>query len=465
MLKSLLPSLLLATTLCAQPDQKIQDAIYADAVADSAGHDYLTRLCDDFGGRLTGSPANWAAMERTVAELKALGIEARLEKFRMPGWVRGDDEVTLLTPVARRLRAAALSYTNPHAPFEAEVVDIGDGREEDIAKLNAPAGKIGLLSPNTSVPRGQYEKAAVKAGMKAILWINRVNGGQLLARTGSFQGEPMQIPIYNITQEEGYWLRRLIERGQTVKVRLHTRSHCQEIETANIVATLPGRTADTIVVGAHFDSWDLGQGAMDNGTGTAQVYAIAKVLKQHAPVNERTIELVWFNGEEQGLWGSRVHAPTLKDRPVAVAINLDMVGFPLSVNSLGYDDLLPVLERYNESLGEKKLKQGVTNITWFGSDHTPYQLEGIRAITFGGVIPPESVRYYHDLADTIDKVEPKLISESTAAIATLVYRLANEPGLPTTRVSAKDTEALFRKFDLQKRMQGVGLWPFAEPAP
>ncbi len=465
MLKLLLPSLLLASALCAQPDQKIQDAIYADAIADSAGHDYLTRLCDDFGGRLTGTPENWAAMERTIEELKALGIEARLEKFKMPGWVRGDDEVTLLAPVARRIRAAALSYTNPHAPFEAEVVDIGDGREEDIAKLTAPAGKIGLLSPNTSVPRGQYEKAAVKAGMKAILWINRVNGGQLLARTGSFQGEPLQIPMYNVTQEEGFWLRRLLERGQTVRVRLHTRSHCQEVETANIVATLPGRTADTIVVGAHFDSWDLGQGAMDNGTGTAQVFAIAKVLKEHAPVNERTIELVWFNGEEQGLWGSRVHAPTLKDRPVAAAINLDMVGFPLSVNSLGYDDLLPILERYNESLGEKKLKQGVTNITWFGSDHTPYQLEGIRAITFGGVIPPESVRYYHDLADTIDKVEPKLISESTAAIATLVYRLANEPGLPTTRVSAKDTEALFRKFDLQKRMQGVGLWPFAEPAP
>lgn len=465
MLKSLLPSLLLATTLCAQPDQKIQDAIYAGAIADSAGHDYLTRLCDDFGGRLTGSANNWAAMERTAAELKALGIEARLEKFKMPGWVRGDDEVTLLAPIERRLRAVALSYTNPHAPFEAEVVDIGDGRAEDIAQLKAPAGKIGLLSPNTSVPRGQYEKAAVKAGMKGIIWINRVNGGQLLARTGSFQGEPLQIPIYNVTQEEGFWLRRLLERGQTVRVRLHTRSHCQEIETANIVATLPGRTADTIVVGAHFDSWDLGQGAMDNGTGTAQVFAIAKVLKEHAPVNQRTIEFVWFNGEEQGLWGSRVHAPTLKGRPVAAAINLDMVGFPLAVNSLGYDDLVPVLERYNESLGDKKLKQGVTNITWFGSDHTPYQLEGIRSITFAGVIPPESVRYYHDFADTIDKLDPKLIPEATAAVATLVYRLANEPGLTTARVSAKDTEALFRKFDLQKRMQGVGLWPFAEPAP
>ena len=465
MLKSLLLSLLLVTALCAQPDQTVQDAIYAEAVTDPAGHDFLTRLCDDFGGRLTGSPQNWGALERTVAELKTLGIEARLEKYKMPGWVRGDDELTMLTPVHRRLRAVALSYCQPHEPFEADLVDIGDGRAEDIAKLTAPAGKVGLLSPNTSVPRGQYETAAIKAGMRGIIWINRVNGGQVLARSGSFQGQPMIIPVYNVTQEEGYWMRRLLERGQSVKVRLHTRSYCQEVETANIVATLPGRTADTIVVGAHFDSWDLGQGAMDNGTGTAQLYALAKVLKKHAPLNERTIEIVWFNGEEQGLWGSRVHAPTMKDRPVAAMINLDMVGFPLSVNSLGYDDLLPLLERYNASLGEKKLKQGVGNINWFGSDHTPYQLEGIRAITFGGIIPPESVRYYHDLADTIDKLDPKLIPESTAAIATLVYRLANEPGLTTTRVSAADTEALFRKFALETRMKGVGLWPFAEPAP
>jgi hypothetical protein len=146
-------------------------------------------------------------------------------------------------------------------------------------------------------------------------------------------------------------------------------------------------------------------------------------------------------------------------------INLDMVGFPLSVNSLGYDDLLPLLERYNTSLGGHKLKQGVGNINWFGSDHTPYQLEGIRAITFGGLIPPESVRYYHDLADTIDKVDPKLIPEATAAIAALVYRLANEPGLPTDRMAAADTEALFKKFALETRMRSVGLWPFAEPKP
>lgn len=459
----------LTAPLRAEPIPFVQDAIVADALADTAGHEFLTRLCDDFGGRLTGSPANQGALERTVAELKALGVEARLEKFKMPGWVRGQDEVMLLAPLQRPMRVAALSYTQPHEKFEAEVIDIGQGREEDFAKLDA-RGKIGLLAPHTTVPRGQYEKAALKHGMRGILFINRVAGGQLLARTGSFNGEPLKIPVYNITQEEGYWLQRLLQRGQTVRVSMHTTSHCEEIETANIVATFPGRTADTIVVGGHFDSWDLGQGAMDNGIGTAQLYALAKVLKTRSPQNERTIELVWFNGEEQGLWGSRVHAPTLAARPVAAMINLDMVGYPLSVNALGSDDLVPVLEAFDVTLGAHKLKQGVGNINWFGSDHTPYQLAGIRSITFGALIPPESVRYYHDLADTIDKVEPKLISESTAVIAALVYRLANVPGLPTERVSPAAVEASFRKFDLQNRMRGVGLWPFgpdpvSSPAP
>lgn len=448
----------------AQPEQATQDAIVADALADKSGTEFLTRLCDDFGGRLTGSVNNRGALERTVAELKALGLEARLEDFTMPGWVRGDDEAEMLSPVKRKLRSTSLSYTQPHERFEAEVIDIHDGREADFAGLDAK-GKIGLLAPNTTVPRGQYETAAVNHGLRGLLFIDRVAGGQLLSRTGSFTGVPLRIPVYGITQEEGLWMTRLLQRGESVKVSMHTRSHCAEIATANIVVTFPGRTADTIVVGAHFDSWDLGQGATDNGIGTAQLFALAKVLKAHAPQNLRTIELVWFNGEEEGLWGSRFHAPAMKDRPVAAMLNLDMVGFPLSVNALGYDELVPLLERFDASLGARKLKQGVANINWFGSDQTSFQLEGIPSITMGGRIEPDVVRYYHDFADTVEKVDPRLIPEATATIAALVYRLANEPGLPVTRHTAAETAALFRKFDLEKKMTGIGLWPFGELPP
>ena len=456
--------LLLAGTLHAQPVQATQDAMVADALADKAGTEFLTHLCDDFGGRLTGSVNNRGALDRTVAELKALGVDAHLEPFTMPGWIRGDDEVEMLAPVHRKLRAASLSYTQPHERFEAEVVDIRDGREEDFAGL-VTAGKIGLLAATAAQSSRQLEEVAVRHGLCGILFTDRVAGGELLARTGSFNGVPLRLPFFAITQEEGLWMARLLKRGEKVSVSLLTRSRCAEIETANIVATFPGRTPDLIVVGAHFDSWDLGQGATDNGLGTAQVFALAKALQTHAPQNLRTIELVWFNGEEEGLFGSRFHAASLRGRPVAAMLNLDMVGFPIAVNALGYDELVPLLERFDASLGKRKLKQGVSSITWFGSDHTSFQLEGIPTLTLGGTIEPDVVRYYHDFADTVEKVDPRMIPESSATVAALVYRLANEPGLAVARRTPAETATLFRKFDLEKRMTNLGLWPFGALPP
>ena len=461
---TILAALLFATALHAQPVQATQDALVADALADKAGTEFLTHLCDDFGGRLSGSAGNRGALERTVAELKALGVDARLEPFTMPGWVRGEDEAEMVAPLKRKLRAVSLSYTQPHERFEADVVDIRDGREEDFAGIDA-AGKIGLLAPTTSRASRQLEESALRHGLRGILFVDRVAGGELLARTGSFNGVPLKLPFYAITQEEGFWMGRLLKRGQRVTVSLLTRSHCEPTPTANIVATFPGRTPETIVVGAHFDSWDLGQGATDNGIGTGQLFALAKVLQAHAAQNLRTIELVWFNGEEFGLFGSRHHAAAVRDRPVVAMVNLDMVGFPLSVNALGYDELVPVLERFDASLGKRKLKQGVSSISWFGSDHTSFQLEGIPAITLGGRIEPDVTRYYHDFADTVEKVDPRMIPEVAATTAALVYRLANEPDLTVRRRTPAETAALFRKFDLEKRMTNLGLWPFGEVPP
>jgi Zn-dependent M28 family amino/carboxypeptidase len=248
-------------------------------------------------------------------------------------------------------------------------------------------------------------------------------------------------------------------------VRLHVTSFCKEVDTANIVVKFPGRTADTIVLGAHFDTWDLGQGALDNGLGTAQLFAVAKLLHEHAPQNLRTVELVWFNGEEQGLWGSRHHAPTLKGRPITAMINLDMVGFPTSVNALGCTELVPLLHQFNATLGARKLtqgKDGVDNVNWFGSDQTPYQLQGIRTITFGATIPPEDVRYYHDFGDTFDKVSPEIVGESSATVAALTYWLANEPGLDATRMSPQEAAGLFAEKGLEERMRELGLWTFGD---
>jgi len=236
---------------------------------------------------------------------------------------------------------------------------------------------------------------------------------------------------------------------------METKSRCREVTTANLRVVIPGRVASRLVVGAHFDSWDLGQGAMDNGLGVAQLYALAVALRGAAM--HHTVELVWFNGEEQGLRGSRLAAAQLGATPVVAMMNLDMVGVPIGVNALGDDALVPPLERWRATLGEERLPKGVENINWVASDHTPYQLAGVRALTFNAPIPRESVRYYHDLADTIDKVSPKLVEDSAAVVVSCVRALAEDETLKAERRAAEETERLFTRFGLEKRMRAMGL--------
>jgi len=284
----------------------------------------------------------------------------------------------------------------------------------------------------------------------------------LLARTGSFIGEPLPLPIISITQEEGRRFQRLLARGQPARVRILVRSHCRTFRTRNLRVVIPGRSPELIIVGAHFDSWDLGEGAIDNGLGVSQLFALARALRGRDL--GRTIELIWFNGEEQGLLGSRFEAEHLGDAPVVAMVNLDMVGAPVGVNALGDQTLLPSLQRWNASRGVRKLPLGVQDINWFGSDQTPFQIAGVRAITLNGPIPRDSVRYYHDYADTIDKVPEEIVVKSAATIGDLVLFLAADPTIAAWRRPAHETEALFTVFGLQRRMQGVGYWPFAAGA-
>jgi Iap family predicted aminopeptidase len=445
-------------TAVAWPAARADDAVVAESAR--AAHAMLTRLCDDFGGRLTGSAADRGAVARLVEELRALGLEPRLSPFSMPGWERGDDRVEVTAPFDRRLRVAALAYSQAHDAFEGGVVDLGRAAEAEWP--TDVAGKVGLVDPGTPLQTRQFAALAAERGLRAVLFINREGGGQLLARTGSFIGETLPVPVYSLAQEEGRWLQRLLARGQEVRVRVLTRSRCVPVETNNVVLTLPGRTAETIVVGAHFDSWDLGQGALDNGIGVAQLFALAQAWRGRT--FERTIELVWLNGEEQGLWGSRHEAARLGDRPIVAMVNLDMVGVPIAVNALGDASLVPALERWNAARAVP-LPQGVQNINWFGSDHTPYQLAGVRAITFNAPIPREYVRYYHDVADTIDKLPEQIVVDSTAVIAGLVAALADDRELGAFRREPADTEALFTTYGLERRMQAIGYWPFAIPTP
>ncbi len=422
--------------------------------ADPAPREMLQKLTDDFGGRLTGSSNSVGARRRLIEELESLGLQPQIERFEMPGWERGPDEVVMVSPFSRPLRIAALAYTQPCPRFAGEVVFLGSGAAENYPTTSVE-GMIGLVDSSARLRGDRLIEIAAEHGLRAILYTNRVAGGQLLARTSSFQGDVLPIPFICIVQEEGRWIQRLLERGEAVTLTVETHSRPKQVEAANVSVTFPGRDPSTIVVGAHFDSWDLGQGALDNGLGVAQLYALARVLKDLTL--RHTVELVWFDGEEQGLWGSRIHAAATRDAPIAAMINLDMVGVPIGVNALGADELLPALTRWNDALVEVKLPKGVENINWLGSDHTPYQMAGVRAITFNAPIHQESVRYYHDLGDTIDKVYPGLIEDSSAVVASLVVTLAEDETLQAKRLDAASVREMFDRFNLAEKTEAMGL--------
>lgn len=435
------------------------EEVASRVAVDDATVTFLEHLCDDHGGRLTGAPANEAAMRDLEAALRDLGLEPVRETFPMRGWVRAEDTLTMNGPVAREMRAIGLGYIEPEGPIRGPVVDLGAGAAEDFDR-ELPAGGVGLFGPSAKGRANEVAARAVDSGLSALMFINRVGGGQLLARTGGFHGEPLPLPIFSITQEEGFWMRRLLAREIPVEVGLQTRSYNKPIETSNLRVRLPGRTTETVLVGAHFDSWDQGQGAIDNGLGIAQLLALARALKDESL--ERTVELVWFNGEEQGLWGSRYAVEQGADaaHPPVIMLNLDMVGVPIGVNAMGHDDLLPVLERWNANLGDAALEKGVQNKSWMASDHTPYQVTGTRIVTFNAPIPHESVRYYHDFADTYDKLTPEIIKGSSAVIASLVVELAQAADLPTTPIPPEEVKALMLEAKLDDRLKAVGLWNF-----
>lgn len=435
--------------------------IVGDAVLSNEGYELLEELTTRFQGRLAGTPGNAESMDYVESRLQQLGIQTHRERFDVAGWRRGVDQVDVVEP-ARSLRAAALGYVDAHGPIEAGLAYV-ENTSFDELDADQTRGRIALAARNLRFSHSDYVRLVEEFGMIGVLLTNRVGGGQLLARTANHDGRPAPLPVYSITAEDGDWLHRLLQQADTDPVvRLETTSACVDLSVENLVATIPGRSQQKIVLGGHFDSWDLGQGAMDNGLGIAQLFDTARLLQKHAGTSEHTVEILFFNAEEWGLWGSRAYVEQHDLNDVRVMINLDMVGRPIAINAMGFDELLPPLRTFAAGLGSWALAPAIANKTWLGSDHHPFILHGVPAITFNAPIGDEEVRYYHDMADTFDKIDAEMLGRASAIVALLVHELANDTDTKLKRYDEAETAELFRAAGLETRMRKMDQWPFGE---
>ncbi|WP_456405451.1 M28 family peptidase [Caldithrix abyssi] len=445
-------------------NKQIWRQLSGSAFVDNVSYPVLQRICDEAGGRLVGSKQNEKAMDILIEELKKLGLDAKRESFNMPGWVRGDDEVKLLEPTERTLRCAALGYVNQTPPFVAPLVNGHSGQKEILDSIDVH-GKIVLIPPEKPKKgkqplRSEVIRYAAANGAKAVLFVNNKIGGLMRAGTFSFQGEPAPIPGFSITYEEGQWLKRLLEAGKMTRLKITTRSYCTPITTANIVATIPGKVKDKIVLGAHFDSWDFGQGGIDNGNGSAILLEVARLIHQIHPQNHFTLEFVWFNGEELGLWGSKKYMEKHGKEPIAAMVNMDMTGRPTGFNAMGFDDFLPFFEALVENLQGYNLTVGAISRPWTNSDHMPFMMQGIPTFTLTAHLDKDQGRFYHSFGDTFDKVRSDYLSQAAGVISIMVVELANRPQLPFQKLDKEAVTRMLKKFNLDEILKRQKEWSF-----
>ena len=458
--------LILFSTFVYGQENKLWNSIIGSAFLNNRSYAALEKICDEAGGRLLGSPQNEKAMGILKEELSKIGCEAKNENFKVPGWVRGEDAVLMTSPTPRKLQTVALGYVNSTPEFTAKLIYAGYGFDGDYSGINA-SGKIVLVSQGTppgKEPLLRYEAIDIAAshGAEAILFINDNPGTLTLAGTGNFIGSATKIPAYSLTFEEGKWLVRLLERNIPVEIEMTTRSYCKEVETSNTVVSFKGKVKSKIVIGAHFDSWDVGQGGVDNGVGSAILFDVARLLKTYSPDNYYSIDLVWFNGEELGLWGSKRYTEMHKQDSIIAMINMDMTGSPTGFNAMGFNEFIPFFKDLVLNLNGFNLTSGVVSSPGTNSDHMWFMFEGIPTFELQAHLDESMYKYYHERGDTFDKVNKKYLSEAAAVVTITVEELANNKELRFARRNEHEMVELFKHYGLDKRLKRQHEWIYKE---
>lgn len=312
------------------------------------------------GHRLTGSKNGAQAEEYAYKLLKSYGFsDVTFQPFEVESWRR--DTVTLsIAPRNsdnfRDVDVVALAHSPVRADVAATIVDVGNGLEEDFEAMKSSVkGKIALANiglvdapGKKNLHRSEKTALAIKYGAVGIIMVNQAPGKILLTGTASVTGQLIPIPAVCISSDSGRELRAWLKDEAPLQAHIDMRNFSQKIKARNVIATLKGRTDETIVVGGHLDSWDLATGAVDNGIGSFAVLDIARTFRTLKIKPRRTIQFVMFMGEEQGLLGSRHMVKELirtgQINKLRYVMNLDMTNNPNGVNAFGRDEMADFLK-------------------------------------------------------------------------------------------------------------------------
>ena len=424
------------------PDSYRSDAnrLIEAAISDSAAYDRLTDLVDRFGHRHSGSVSLERALDWILEEMKADGLEnVHGEGVLVPHWVRGEESLEMLRPIARSLPMLGLggSIATPAGGIRAEVLVVGSF-EELAGRTDEAKGRIVLFNvPFTTYGETvQYRSrgaiAAAQAGAVASLVRSVTPYSQQTPHTGnmSYQTGVKQVPHAAITVEDAEWIQRMSDRGERVEVHLMMNAQTlPDVPSRNVVAEIVGREFpnEVVVLGGHIDSWDVGQGAMDDGGGSVAAWEAVRLMKELGLRPRRTVRVVLWTNEENGTAGGLgyrdAHREQLDDHILAMESD-GGVFKPSGFGFTGSDDAFAIMEQIGTLL--EPIESGVITRGGGGADIRPIMEEGVPGMGLS-VDGTRYFWYHHTDADTIDKLDPLEMAYCVATMAVMAYVVADMP--------------------------------------
>ena len=422
--------------------QATADRIIQAATSDSTAWRRLAELTDRFGNRLSGSDNLERALDWVIEQMGKDGLQnVRGEAVMVPRWVRGAESAELLEPRLRKLPMLGLggSIATPRNGITAEVLVVTSFDDLTAKAAQGGArGKIVLFDvPFTSYGatvqyRGRGAAAAARVGAVASLIRSVTPYSQQTPHTGgmSYDSTVKRIPHAAITVEDAMLLHRMQDRGEKIVVRLKMEADTlPDRASRNAVAEVAGRERpdEVVVLGGHIDSWDVGQGAMDDGGGVMVAWEAVRLLQRLGLRPRRTVRVVAWTNEENGLRGGTGYrdAHTAEVDKHILAIESDGGVFkPRGFGFTGSDSAYVIVRQVGSllrAIGADSIARGGG-----GADIGPLMQRGVPGMGLN-VDGTKYFWYHHTDSDTMDKLDAREMAECVATMAVMAYVVADLP--------------------------------------
>ncbi len=421
--------------------------IYTQALSEGKSYDWLHHICYNIGTRLSGSYGEIKMVDFLQTELKELGTNVSLQSVKVPRWVRGISEYAYIETSKDKITTVPIlalggSVATPATGIRASVVEFKSLEELQNADINKVVGKIvflnGAMPENfinsfdaykvCSSQRYSGAKVAVNKGAVAVIVRSLTHKIDDFPHTGvmSYDDLPKSrhIPAAAISTKGADLLSTLLSLNPDLQ--FYFKQNCKtldDVQSSNVVAEIKGSEFpdEIITFGAHFDSWDVGHGAHDNGAGVSQSLEVIRIFKTLNYRPKRTIRVVFFANEENGIRGALKYAEESKQKKEnhIFALESDAGGFsPRGFNLNGNTQKIDKIKSWANLFKPY-------NIHFFEKGHAGVDINPLKTDSnvLAGLFtdPQRYFDYHHSETDVFETVNKRELELGAATMTSLIY--------------------------------------------